>query len=220
MGQAILIKPNKRKRRFLFRMFYICHPKPSFTIVKINSKQQLSEEQAFELIFRKYYVRLCGFANKFIANQAETEEIVQEVFLNIWAKKDRLKLDNEIKPYLFKSVQNLCFNFIEHQKVIGNYYSVIETVYKNQKEDFDTYESVLFTEFQAKVDEAIGSLPEECRRIFRMSREENLKYAEIADKLGLSVKTVETQMSRALSKLRAELKDYLCILIISLFLNN
>lgn len=188
--------------------------------MKPGSKQQSNEEQEFELIFRRYYVRLCGFANKFISNTAEAEEIVQEVFLNVWSKKDRLKLDDEIKPYLFKSVQNLCFNFIEHQKVVENYYSVIEVVYKNKKEDFDAYESVLFTEFQAKVDEAIGSLPEECRKIFRMSREEGLKYAEIASKLGLSVKTVETQMSRALSKLKIELKDYLSILIISLFLNN
>lgn len=188
--------------------------------MKISSKQQFDEVQAFELIFRKYYIRLCGFANKFIANTAEAEEIVQEVFLNIWAKKDQLTLNNEIKPYLFKSVQNLCFNFIEHQKVIDNYYSVIEVVYKNQKEDFDTYESVLFTEFQEKVAQAIGSLPEECRKIFKMSREDGLKYSEIADKLNLSVKTVETQMSRALSKLKIELKDYLSILIISLFLNN
>ncbi|BBE19486.1 RNA polymerase ECF-type sigma factor [Aquipluma nitroreducens] len=182
--------------------------------------KQINEEHEFELIFRKYYVRLCGFANKFIANTPEAEEIVQEVFLNIWAKRDRLKLNDEIKPYLFKSVQNICFNFIEHQKVVDNYYSVIEVVYKNKKEEFDTYESVLFTEFQAKVDEAIGSLPEECRKIFKMSREDGLKYAEIADKLNLSVKTVETQMSRALSKLKTELKDYLCVLIVSLFLNN
>ena len=193
---------------------------PSKTNRVKSSKQQLNEEQEFELIFRRYYVRLCGFANKFIANTAEAEEIVQEVFLNIWDKKDRLKLDDEIKPYLFKSVQNLCFNFIEHQKVVDNYYSVIEVVYNNKKEDFDSYESVLFTEFQAKVDEAIDSLPEECRKIFKMSREDGLKYAEIAEKLGLSVKTVETQMSRALSKLKTELKDYLCILIIGLFLNN
>ncbi len=188
--------------------------------MKHTSKQQLSNEEAFELIFRKYYIRLCGFANKFIANTSEAEEIVQEVFLNVWAKKDRLKLNDEIRPYLFKSVQNFCFNFIEHKKVVDNYYSVIEVVYKNKKEDFDSYESVLFTEFQVKVDEAIGSLPEECRRIFRMSREDGLKYSEIADKLGLSVKTVETQMSRALFKLKNELKDYLSILIISLFLNN
>ncbi|MDP3435281.1 MAG: RNA polymerase sigma-70 factor [Bacteroidota bacterium] len=180
---------------------------------------QSNEEQAFELLFRKYYLRLCGFANKFIANRQESEEIVQEVFLNIWKKRSRLKLDNEIRPYLFKSVQNLCFNFIEHQKVIDNYYSVIDTVYKNQSEDFNTYESVLYTEFQQRVDESIKSLPEQCRKIFQLSREDGLKYTEIADQLGISVKTVETQMSRALSKLKTELKDYLVVLIISLFLN-
>lgn len=182
-------------------------------------KPQSNEEQAFELLFRKYYVRLCGFANKFIANRQESEEIVQEVFLNIWKKRDQLKLNNEIRPYLFKSVQNLCFNFIEHQKVIDSYYSVIDVVYKNQTQEFDTYQSVLFTEFQQRVDLAVQSLPEQCRKIFQMSREEGLKYSEIAEQLGISVKTVETQMSRALSKLKVELKDYLVVLIISLFVN-
>ena len=188
--------------------------------IKISEKVKSDDEQAFELLFRKYYVRLCGFANKFITDSNESEEIVQEVFLKIWKRRDQLKLDNEIRPYLFKSVQNLCFNFLEHKKVTDNYYSVIEVVYKNQAEDFNTYESVLYTEFQAKVDAAIGSLPKECRRIFQMSRQDGLKYTEIADKLEISVKTVESQMSRALSKLKTELRDYLSILIISLFLNS
>ena len=177
------------------------------------------EELAFELLFRKYYVRLCGFANKFIANSAESEEIVQEVFLNIWNKRDHLKLDNEIRPYLFKSIQNLCFNFLEHKKVTDNYYSVIEVVYKNQAADFNTYESVLYNELQTRVDGAIGTLPEQCRKIFQLSRQEGLKYNEIAEKLGISVKTVETQMSRALSKLKDELKDYLVVVFVSLLLN-
>lgn len=187
--------------------------------MKFNEKAKSEEELAFEILFRKYYVRLCGFANKFIANRAEAEEIVQEVFLNIWKKRDRLKLDNEIRPYLFKSIQNLCFNFLEHKKVTDNYYSVIEVVYKNQAEEFNSYESLLYTELQAKVDRAIGTLPDQCRNIFQMSRNEGLKYTEIAGTLGISVKTVETQMSRALAKLKDELREYLVILIVSLFLN-
>ncbi|MFY9152956.1 MAG: RNA polymerase sigma-70 factor [Prolixibacteraceae bacterium] len=188
--------------------------------MKIVGTLKSNDEQAFELLFRRYYVRLVGFANKFISNTPESEEIVQEVFLNIWKKKDQLQLNSEIRPYLFKSVQNLCFNFIEHQKVVDNYYSVIELVYKNQAEDFNTYESVLLGEFQAKAESAIESLPEQCRRIFRMSRQEGLKYTEIAEQLGISVKTVETQMSRALSKLKTELKDYLTLILISIFLNS
>ena len=186
----------------------------------IIEKVKAGDELAFELLFRKYYVQLCSFANKFIANNAESEEIVQEVFLNIWKKRDQLKLEDEIRPYLYKSVQNFCFNFIQHQKIVDRYYSVIDVVYKNRVEDFDTYESVLYAELQTKVDEAIFSLPTECRRIFQMSRKDGLKYAEIANKLNISVKTVETQMSRALAKLKIELKDYLTIIIISLFLNN
>lgn len=187
--------------------------------MQISQKLRSEDELAFEILFRKYYLRLCGFANKFIANSAESEEIVQEVFLNIWKKKDKLNLDDEIRPYLFKSVQNLCFNFLEHRKVIDSYYSVIDIVYRNQAEDFDTYESVLYTEFQSRAERAIDSLPEECGKIFRMSRHDGLKYAEIADKLGISVKTVETQMSRALAKLKTELKDYLSVVIIGIFLN-
>ena len=185
----------------------------------IYEKTKSEEELAFELLFRKYYVQLCGFANKFIANSTESEEIVQEVFLNVWKKRDQLKIDNEIRPYLFKSIQNLCFNFLEHKKVVDNYYAVIEVVYKNQAEEFNTYESVLYTELQTRADVVIGALPDQCRKIFQMSRQEGLKYNEIADKLGISVKTVETQMSRALSKLKEELRDYLTILIVSLFLN-
>ena len=188
--------------------------------MKIVGNSKSDDELAFELLFRRYYVRLVGFANKFISNTAESEEIVQEVFLNIWKKRDQLQLNNEIRPYLFKSVQNLCFNFIEHRKVVDNYYSVIEVVYKNQAEDFNTYESVLFGEFQSRAEIAIESLPEQCRQIFQMSRQHGLKYAEIAEKLGISVKTVETQMSRALSKLKTELKDYLAIILISIFLNS
>lgn len=186
--------------------------------MKIIGSTKSDEELDFEVLFRKYYVRLCGFANKFICDSSESEEIVQEVFLNIWKKKDQLKLNNEIRPYLFKSVQNLCFNFLEHRKVIDSYYSVIEVVYQNQAEDFNTYESVLYTEFQGKVDAAIESLPDQCRKIFQMSRLDGLKYHEIAETLGISVKTVETQMSRALLKMKVELKDYLVVLIIILFL--
>lgn len=186
---------------------------------KIIEKIKSGDEQAFELLFRKYYLRLCGFAHKFLGDTAEAEEIVQEVFLNIWKKRSELDLNNNIRPYLFKSVQNLCFNFIQHQKVVDNYYAVIEVVYKNAQKEFNTYESVLYSELQKKVDAAVADLPLECRRIFLMSRNEGLKYTEIAEKLGISVKTVETQMSRALSKLKLELKDYLTILIIALLFN-
>ncbi len=187
--------------------------------MKLIKTTRSEQEKTFELIFRRYYVRLCGFANKFIGNTAESEEIVQEAFLNIWKKKDQITLNDNIRPYLFKSVQNLCFNLLEHKKVEDSYYLVIEEVYKNQTEDYQTYESVLYNELQTKVDEAISSLPARCKEIFHLSRNEGLKYHEIAQKLNISVKTVETQMSRALQSLRKELSDFLVTIIITLLIS-
>ncbi len=186
--------------------------------MKLTRNIKTREEQTFELIFRKYYVRLCGFANKFIGDTAESEEIVQEAFLKIWEKRDRINLDGDMRPYLFKSVQNLCYNFVEHQKVADKYYQVIEEAYKNQKGDYHSFESVIYSELQDKVEETIGSLPQKCREIFRLSRKDGLKYNEIAEKLQISVKTVEAQMSRALATLRKELSDYLVLVIIALLL--
>ena len=178
------------------------------------------EEQAFELLFREYYSRLCCFANRFISNMPESEEIVQEVFLKIWKRKNELQLDNRLSSYLFKSVQNLCLNFIEHRKIEDNYYEVIELLYKDNNMNFNVYESVLFNELQQNIDKAVNSLPDECRKIFSMSRQDGLKYTEIAEKLNISVKTVETQISRALTKLKFELKDFLVLFIISFLLNR
>src|SRR5690554_5172669 len=94
-------------------------------LMKLIKNTKSGEEQTFELIFRRYYTRLCGFANKFIGDTAESEEIVQEVFLNVWEKRDQLNMDNDIRPYLFKSVQNLCYNFLGHKKVADKYFQVI-----------------------------------------------------------------------------------------------
>ncbi len=184
----------------------------------INDTMKTPDEQAFELLFRKYYMRLCGFANKFLYDPIESEEIVQEVFLNVWRKREQLNLNAGISAYLFRSVQNLSLNFIEHRKIVNSYYAVIAKAYENSSDDLSAESKLHYTELNQRVEEAIASLPAECRRIFQLSRAEGLKYAEIAAQLGISVKTVETQMSRALSKLKTELKDFLTILLISLLM--
>ncbi len=187
---------------------------------KILQGMKSGDEQAFELLFRRYYVRLCSFADRFICNTAEAEEIVQDVFLNLWGKRGQLDLDGEISSYLFRSVRNACFNLIEHRKVADSYYAVIAQAYRHSSEVVDSSDPLQYAELNQKIEEAIGSLPAECRRIFRMSRMEGLKYVEIAEKLNISVKTVETQISRALAKLKTELTDFLTIAIISVLLNS
>ncbi|MCU0323855.1 MAG: RNA polymerase sigma-70 factor [Spirosomaceae bacterium] len=172
-------------------------------------------EGVYEQIFRKYYQSLCNYANSMIRDMDDSEEIVQNVFMTIWEKKDDLEITISLKSYLYRAVHNHCLNRIKHFKVReeyqqyatdyydSSYHSVSETVYKN--------------ELEQKISEAIQKLPEQCRLIFKMSRFEELRYQEIADQLNLSVKTVENQIGKALKFLRTELVDYLPIILILLF---
>lgn len=167
------------------------------------------QEEQFEAIFRLYFVRLCIFASRYTHSLEESKEIVQEVFLNAWNKRDYLHFDDELHFYLFRAVKNSCLNQLQHQRVVSEYQSVLQLLYGRDEDDSSSFHSLELQELQATIKQALADLPDECRRIFLLSRDQGLKYAEIASQLAISVKTVETQMSRALSKLRHALADYL-----------
>lgn len=166
-------------------------------------------EKQFESVFREYFVRLCCFADRYTNNSEESKEVVQDVFLKVWNKRDLLPLDDDLKFYLFRSVKNACLNLLQHKRVVDEFQSVLYLLYAANEKDNTVVQSLEVAELQDEINTAIAGLPAECRRIFLLSRESGLKYAEIAQELNISVKTVETQMSRALSRLRSSLKDYL-----------
>lgn len=179
---------------------------------EIISAIREGNEGIFEETFRKYYQSLCTYANSMLKEIEEAEEIVQNLFLGIWEKREELEISISLKSYLYRAVHNHCLNRIkylkvreEHQQYAINFYdasyeSVSQTVMKN--------------ELEQKIEEAIKKLPEQCQLIFRMSRFEELKYHEIAEKLELSPKTVENQIGKALKILRVELAEYLPLIII------
>jgi len=171
------------------------------------------DEQAFELLFRKYYVRLCSFANKFLNDPEEAREIVQEVFLKIWEGRDDIDPEDSLKSYLFKITQNLCLNKLRKSKVESRYLEILKEVYIEHSE-FSNYEPLLVQELDNTINAAISTIPPKCKRVFELSRIDGLKYNEIAGVLNISVKTVEAQMSKALNILRVELKDYIDIIVI------
>ncbi|TKG95468.1 RNA polymerase sigma-70 factor [Puteibacter caeruleilacunae] len=183
-----------------------------------NLLKRISEgdELAFELLYRRYYARLCAFANKFLFDHAAAEEVVQDVFFNIWEGRALLDDEQALKSYLFRSVQNRSLNVIASNKVKDKYADVIKDIYWNSDE-FDAHDSLLAKELNEKFLEAINSLPEQCRKIFLMSRNEGKKYKEIAEELNVSVKTVETQMNRALKRLKTDLAEYLSVALITAF---
>jgi RNA polymerase sigma-70 factor (ECF subfamily) len=146
------------------------------------------------------------------------EEIVQEMFSSIWIKVESIEIRTSVKSYLFGAVRNACLNYLKHQKIERKYEE-----HELHKPDFHDIDFLELDELQDKIDEALKSLPDKCREIFEMSRFEEKKYKEIAENLGLSIKTVETQMSRALKVMRNSLGKYLPItllIILSWMLKN
>jgi RNA polymerase sigma-70 factor, ECF subfamily len=182
---------------------------------KLALRIKLGDEQAFELLFRRYYVRLCSFANKFLNDPEESREIVQEVFTKLWEIRDEIDPEDSLKSYIFKITQNFSFNKLRRRKVESRYTEIYKLVYFEQYE-FSPHESFAARELEGIIARSIGKLPPECRNIFELSRVEDFKYKEIAENLKISIKTVEAQMSKALRLLRIELSEYLLLLIIVL----
>lgn len=169
-------------------------------------------ERIFEETFRKYYQSLCNYANSILKEMDEAEEVVQNLFLSIWEKRNDLEINISLKSYLYRAVHNHCLNRIKHLKIREEYQQYAVNFYDASYESVN--QTVMKNELETKIEEAIKKLPEQCRLIFRMSRFEELKYHEIAEQLELSPKTVENQIGKALKILRVELAEYLPLIII------
>ena len=163
---------------------------------------------------------LVNFAQRYVIDLNDARDIVQVTFIKIWENRETLPSNLKINPYLYKSVKNQCLDHIRHLKIKDQYwltvFSQLEHTYPKIDHVDDGYKNLVYKDFKKEVREAIASLPEECRRIFTLSRFNAMKYSEIAKFLDISVKTVETQVSIALQKLRVSLKYYLPVLVILL----
>jgi RNA polymerase sigma-70 factor (ECF subfamily) len=182
----------------------------------IEHRIMMGDEQAFELLYRRYFVRLCAFANKFLIDPQAAEEVVQDIFLKLWENRLTLRGDESGKSFLFQAVHNKSLNLLAHQKVVNRYSEMIREVYTHPKE-FDVLESLMAKELNSRIQFIINDLAPECKKIFLMSRTEGKKHHEIAEELNISIKTVETQIYRALKKLRTELSDYMIVMLALLF---
>jgi RNA polymerase sigma-70 factor (ECF subfamily) len=169
---------------------------------------------AFEMLFRTHYQPLCNYAYSFLQDRHDAEEVVQSTFLLFWEKRETLAIRATVKPYLYAMVRNACLNAIKHEK-IKQRHADEETALAARSDDSVT-QTVASNELELKITQAIEELPEQCRMVFKLSRFEELKYAEIATQLNISVKTVENHMGKALRMMREKLKDYLPLLILLL----
>lgn len=167
---------------------------------------QKGDIQAFELLFRKYYEQLCQWAHQYLQDVDSSEEVVQDLFYNIWTNRDHIEFRVSVKSYLYKAVSNNCKMMLRKQKR----HAEIERSLANDQDPFEDPSDLLEEEELRKiVDRTLESLPPRSAAIFRMSRFEGRKYSEIAEKMNISVKTVEANMSRALALFRTNFEKYL-----------
>ncbi len=163
------------------------------------------DTSAFEHVFNEFYGLLKSYAMRFMDDPEDAEEIIQEVFVKFWEKCETLAPDSSIKSYLYRSVHNTCLNTIKHEKVKDSYRQyMVHFMEEAAESDLAPKEN---ENIQKRIFDAIDDLPPRCSEIFKLSRFEGLKYQEIADHLGISIKTVEVQMGKALKTLREVLKD-------------
>ncbi|MFV0378029.1 MAG: RNA polymerase sigma-70 factor [Mangrovibacterium sp.] len=179
------------------------------TDLQLFSKLLGDDEQAFSELFHRYYSVLCAFVFRYLGDEAATEELVQELFVRMWEKRKQLTIQTSVKSYLYRAVKNELINRKNHEKVEQKYRKLL------QQDEIELGAEQVLPEpgLMRKIEASIESLPPKRKEIFRLSREKGLSYREIAEQLGISVKTVEAQMGQALKQLREDLKDYRHVVI-------
>lgn len=170
----------------------------------------LADEQQFETFFKLYYSKLCVFACGFLKDKDEAEEIVQQLFTELWSNRQVVQMER-IQSYVYSSVRNKCLNHIKHEKIKQQH---VMHVMHHSEESTGGLQKLEVKELQQKINAAIEGLPEQCKLVFKMNRIDGLRYREIALATDLSVKTVENHIGRALKILRAHLKDFMILIMI------
>jgi len=157
------------------------------------------DQGALEELFEKYYYRLCDFAFQYVHSVDLTEEVVSDVFLNIWQKRSALTISGNFKAYLFTAVRNRALNYVKSQKQPMD--SLEDVPRQAAQKQYRPDEELQFKEFSNRMEALLNTLPPRRRRIFKLSRLEGFTYPQIADMLSISVRTVQNQMVQAVKQL-------------------
>ncbi|MCG6188602.1 RNA polymerase sigma-70 factor [Maribellus maritimus] len=170
------------------------------------------DERIFQEIFKANYNRIVGFCNQFIFDLDMSRNIAQESFLKLWLNRKKVQTENGIHSFLYTAARTQCLDYLRHEKVKSNFEKREMILSQNILKSYD-FDNIEFSELEEAVNRAIENLPERCRMVFIKSRYEGKKNREIADELGIAIKSVETNITRALKFLRKSLAEFLSILI-------
>ena len=164
------------------------------------------DRESFNQVFRRYYSPLVRFCVRFVADSDIAAEIVQELFVKLWSNREKLSFNNSFESYMLTSVRNSAITYINKER---SHAEANLRVYSEESDNNDPSETLQSNNLEESYRQILKAMPEKRREVFLASRFDGLKYAEIAEKLGISQKTVEAQMSAAIKQLREGLKAYL-----------
>jgi len=164
-----------------------------------------NDKEAFRILYNRYSDRIYRFSLKHTGNADEARDVVQTVFINIWEHRTNLNPDGQLKSYIYRITVNILINYFKKR---SQRFRVIESMKKNDPSVADmTYEQIFFKDLEKAIGEIVKTLPPERQRIFNMSRNDGLSHKEIAERLDVSVRTVENQVYRAVKEIRLILKQ-------------
>ena len=192
--------------------------------MKIKAFPEQREETRFEDIYLSYFSKMKYFAKEYVISEEDAENIVQDVFVELWDNKKMLNMHMNLIAYLFTTIKNKCLNHLRHKLVVQETASKLQEEYtislRMNLDSLEAFDNNLFSDqdIEKIISRALDTLSEKCRTIFIMSKIEGKKQKEIAQELNISINTIETQMGIAYKKLRIELKDYFPILLFILCL--
>ena len=168
------------------------------------------EYYAFRELFNHHYRSLCNYAMRVVVTREIAEEVVSDVFVKLWKNREQIEVHTSFQAYIYRAVRNQALDYLKLKIHRQNERESLESVQWNMThaDHFSPAEELSFNEFYDHIEGCISALPRQCQLIFRLSREEGLRYRDIAEKLAISVKTVETQMSRALKVLRERVPEH------------
>lgn len=183
----------------------------------------LGDEETYIFLFREYYVSLCSYSRRYVGRKDIAEEIVSDTFLKIWETRESLQINTSVKAYLFQAVCNNSLNYLrklKKEQALDEYFlktSSENIGFASISEDVEE-QSLTMESINEKIEEAVSQLPEQQQKAFRLKRFEGKKTKEVAEIMGLSVKTIEMHLSKATLNLRKNLKDYLPTFLLFLLL--
>lgn len=177
---------------------------------KLIKEIKKGDIKSFEILFKDYYEDLCVHATHYLKDLDLAEEAVQDVFFNIWKNKEHINIKQSVKSYLYVSTKNKCLKMIRSQNTANQYSNYIQNTPRQHVST--PVDELNVKELNLLIERTLKELPDKAREIFKMNRFQGLKYTEIADRLSISVKTVEANMGKALKIFRRNLNEFLKVI--------